>query len=246
MIIFERVADSNVTFLPPPARLGSSSLLPFKQALSPQRERAMHEKRACIEPHPKKWKTASPSLQFPEGGNAGAVQFLHSLLVKSFRSSHKTGHDSHDLSSSSPPDNLSAGEHAYREVPCRHPPYYATAKKIKEIRVKKHWKRCYRTGGPLSGVVQGAINDRKPQTTNHGPFVKENPVMKLDFAAFKATCSGVDERLIDEHLSRLDDRYFSRSTRKDLYGHLTGLSKLSPKHPVEVLIGLISWRIRAD
>lgn len=48
----------------------------------------------------------------------------------------------------------------------------------------------------------------------------------------------MDEGLIREHVSRLGQPYFSRFSEDDLCRHLIGLSRLSPDHPVEVLVDL--------
>ena len=60
--------------------------------------------------------------------------------------------------------------------------------------------------------------------------------MKPDIKAIRAACPGVDERLLSEHLSRLNERYFNSFSEKDICRHLIGLSKLSSQNPVEVLI----------
>ena len=45
------------------------------------------------------------------------------------------------------------------------------------------------------------------------------------------------ERLLAEHLSRLDDRYFRIFGEVDLHRHFRTLASLSPDHPAEVLLG---------
>ncbi|UCG14475.1 MAG: glutamate-ammonia-ligase adenylyltransferase, partial [Deltaproteobacteria bacterium] len=60
--------------------------------------------------------------------------------------------------------------------------------------------------------------------------------MKPSVEEFKAACPEVDERLLHEHLTRLDDRYFGRFSREQLLFHLQGLSRLSSKNPVEVAL----------
>lgn len=60
--------------------------------------------------------------------------------------------------------------------------------------------------------------------------------MKPSLKTLKAMCPDVDPRLVEEHLSRLNDRYFDRFTGDEIREHLDGLSCLSPKHPVELHI----------
>jgi len=45
----------------------------------------------------------------------------------------------------------------------------------------------------------------------------------------------VDERLVREHLDRLDASYFQRFSTEDIVRHLRGLARIEPGHPVEVL-----------
>ena len=51
-----------------------------------------------------------------------------------------------------------------------------------------------------------------------------------------AACPEVDPRLVEEHLSRLGNRYFQRFSRSDLHEHLRALNGVSPDHPVELLL----------
>ncbi|MBI4775445.1 MAG: glutamate-ammonia-ligase adenylyltransferase [Deltaproteobacteria bacterium] len=60
--------------------------------------------------------------------------------------------------------------------------------------------------------------------------------MKPDANEIKSACPEVDEALVAEHVSRLDDRYFEIFDVNEICNHLTGLSGLSPEHPVEVLL----------
>jgi glutamate-ammonia-ligase adenylyltransferase len=60
--------------------------------------------------------------------------------------------------------------------------------------------------------------------------------MKQKFEEFRRACPDVDEGFLNEHLSRLGNRYFSSFGDDDLFRHLKGLSRLSSQHPVEVLI----------
>ena len=60
--------------------------------------------------------------------------------------------------------------------------------------------------------------------------------MKPGFEEYRRACPEVDEALLCEHLSRLNDHYFSAFSKKDLYRHLAGLARLSSQNPVEVLV----------
>ncbi|MFH1351776.1 MAG: glutamate-ammonia-ligase adenylyltransferase [Pseudomonadota bacterium] len=60
--------------------------------------------------------------------------------------------------------------------------------------------------------------------------------MKPDIEAIRDACAGVDKRLLEQHFSRLSDRYFNSFSEKDICRHLTGLSKLSAGHPEEVIL----------
>ena len=60
--------------------------------------------------------------------------------------------------------------------------------------------------------------------------------MQPDFDAFRRACPEVDERLVREHVDRLGGRYFDSFSPETLYGHLRALARLSPEHPVEVLV----------
>ena len=60
--------------------------------------------------------------------------------------------------------------------------------------------------------------------------------MKPSFENLKAMCRDVDPRLVEEHLSRLNERYFERFTGDEIREHLEGLSCLNPEHPVELHI----------
>jgi len=56
--------------------------------------------------------------------------------------------------------------------------------------------------------------------------------MKPALEEFKKKCPGIDEGLIREHLSRLDDRYFARYNPTQIAEHLLYLSRLNSKQPV--------------
>ncbi len=58
--------------------------------------------------------------------------------------------------------------------------------------------------------------------------------MKPNLDNLKELCPDVDPRLVEEHLSRLTDRYFERFTSDEIREHLEGLSRLSSDHPVEL------------
>jgi len=52
----------------------------------------------------------------------------------------------------------------------------------------------------------------------------------------KKACPNVDEALIEQHLARLDDRYFESFEENQIARHIEGLSRLAADHPVELLI----------
>jgi len=58
--------------------------------------------------------------------------------------------------------------------------------------------------------------------------------MKPSLENLKALCLDVDPRLVEEHLSRLNERYFERFSEDDIREHLEGLSCLSPENPVKL------------
>ncbi|MGW8322111.1 MAG: hypothetical protein ACWGSD_11220, partial [Thermodesulfobacteriota bacterium] len=60
--------------------------------------------------------------------------------------------------------------------------------------------------------------------------------MKPRFEKLKALCPDVDPRLVEEHLSRLNERYFERFSVDDIREHLDGLSRLSAERPVDLHI----------
>jgi glutamate-ammonia-ligase adenylyltransferase len=60
--------------------------------------------------------------------------------------------------------------------------------------------------------------------------------MKPTLRELQKECVGTDPRLIAEHLSRLDRDYFRAFTRPDIVRHLQGLSILSSRRPVELLL----------
>ena len=58
--------------------------------------------------------------------------------------------------------------------------------------------------------------------------------MKPSLESLKAMCPDIDPRLVEEHLARLNERYFERFSGDEIREHLGGLSCLSPEHPVEL------------
>ena len=52
--------------------------------------------------------------------------------------------------------------------------------------------------------------------------------MKPSLETARAACPEVDSALINEHLSRLGDRYFETFAEPVIYRHLRALSRLSP------------------
>ncbi len=59
--------------------------------------------------------------------------------------------------------------------------------------------------------------------------------MKPTLEDLKAACPNVSGTFIDEHLKRLDDRYFQSFSKRNLCRHVEGLSGLTPRNPVEVI-----------
>jgi [glutamine synthetase] adenylyltransferase / [glutamine synthetase]-adenylyl-L-tyrosine phosphorylase len=60
--------------------------------------------------------------------------------------------------------------------------------------------------------------------------------MKPTLESLQAACPEADPGLIGEHLSRLGDRYFEHFPEPQIRGHIERLSRLSPLHPVEVMV----------
>ena len=60
--------------------------------------------------------------------------------------------------------------------------------------------------------------------------------MKPDPEAFLASDPDVDPELFQEHFSRLPERYFQRFSCSEIRLHLAALSRISARHPVEVLL----------
>ena len=48
---------------------------------------------------------------------------------------------------------------------------------------------------------------------------------------------GLNPRLVDEHMRRLDERYFERFCEDEIAAHLEGLAVLGSGHPVQVIAG---------
>ncbi|MBN1671809.1 MAG: glutamate-ammonia-ligase adenylyltransferase [Kiritimatiellae bacterium] len=59
--------------------------------------------------------------------------------------------------------------------------------------------------------------------------------MKPSLAQLTAECPAVDERLVAEHLARLEEAYFEAFEPARIGTHLAALSRLTARHPVEVL-----------
>jgi hypothetical protein len=56
--------------------------------------------------------------------------------------------------------------------------------------------------------------------------------MKPTLEKLKMACPGVSDKFIDEYLNRLDNRYVSSFSERDLCHHLTSSSHLTPRSPV--------------
>ncbi|MEW6515628.1 MAG: glutamate-ammonia-ligase adenylyltransferase [candidate division FCPU426 bacterium] len=62
---------------------------------------------------------------------------------------------------------------------------------------------------------------------------------KPTLEALASACPGVDESLLRNHLERLDERYFARFNSPVIATHVQALSRLSPEHPVEILLDFL-------
>jgi glutamate-ammonia-ligase adenylyltransferase len=60
--------------------------------------------------------------------------------------------------------------------------------------------------------------------------------MKPPLSELQNLTPGVDRELVREHLRRLEDRYFELFPAREVAEHLTALARLSPEHPLEVLV----------
>ncbi|MBN2553338.1 MAG: glutamate-ammonia-ligase adenylyltransferase [Spirochaetales bacterium] len=60
--------------------------------------------------------------------------------------------------------------------------------------------------------------------------------MKPNLARLRTLCPDTDERIIREHLSRLEDRYFEYFPEDRVAEHLRALGRLSGEHPVRMLL----------
>jgi len=60
--------------------------------------------------------------------------------------------------------------------------------------------------------------------------------MKPDIGSYRSAWPEIDERLIREHLSRLNDAYFETFREQQIYRHLLSLGRLTAEHPVEVIL----------
>ncbi len=60
--------------------------------------------------------------------------------------------------------------------------------------------------------------------------------MKPQYKELCSLCPEVDEDLIRQHLTRLQDRYFNLFDQKQICKHLCALSRLSSEEPVQILI----------
>ncbi|MBN1594771.1 glutamate-ammonia-ligase adenylyltransferase [candidate division FCPU426 bacterium] len=60
--------------------------------------------------------------------------------------------------------------------------------------------------------------------------------MKPGLNILHTACPDIDKRLLQEHLNRLDERYFNRFNLETIAQHIRSLSKLSTENPVEILL----------
>ena len=66
--------------------------------------------------------------------------------------------------------------------------------------------------------------------------------MKPTFESLKSSMPDIDEKLLNGHLNRLGSDYFRRFSEDHIRRHIRAISRLSPRHPVELIID----RIRDD
>jgi UTP:GlnB (protein PII) uridylyltransferase len=60
--------------------------------------------------------------------------------------------------------------------------------------------------------------------------------MNPDIKTLKTIRSETDQRFLVEHLTRLGERYFKIFSEEDQQRHLASLSRLTSRHPVQVLL----------
>jgi glutamate-ammonia-ligase adenylyltransferase len=60
--------------------------------------------------------------------------------------------------------------------------------------------------------------------------------MKPDIKTLRTNRSETDQRFLVEHLTRLGERYFKIFSEEDQHRHLASLSRLTSRHPVQVLL----------
>ncbi len=60
--------------------------------------------------------------------------------------------------------------------------------------------------------------------------------MKPSFQDLRTDMPEVDERLLKGHLDRLGDDYFKGFTAGDVKNHLEAIARISPRHPVEIIL----------
>lgn len=61
-------------------------------------------------------------------------------------------------------------------------------------------------------------------------------MMKPSVEELCAVCPEVDERLVRQHVTRLDDDYFNSFSAETIHAHVRGLARLSENNPVELLV----------
>ncbi len=60
--------------------------------------------------------------------------------------------------------------------------------------------------------------------------------MRPDLEDLKAACPETDPRILEEHLSRLEETYFERFPAEQVCRHVAAFSRIGPDHPVELLL----------
>ena len=69
-----------------------------------------------------------------------------------------------------------------------------------------------------------------------GPWEHNSTTMKPDAEYLRNACPGIDERLINQHLNRLPDRYFETFDFPTIRRHLQALDSLRPAAPATALV----------
>jgi len=79
---------------------------------------------------------------------------------------------------------------------------------------------------------------KSPETEREYAPDLEDRLRRERFERLRNVCPEVQEDFLREHLSRLDEQYFRSFPEGELSRHLRALWRLSPDHPVEVLLDI--------